>query len=356
MLIQEGVLDRIELSFIVMKNNFLHLILPLFIFNYIFFWFLYLFFMNFIMWLLWNINTADFTSIISVLYSAQWVLIISILMFMFLLYTILYIPILLATIRIIHKSFLNEKINLKEDILFGFKNISNSFRTYWFIFKYVYLIPAILFIIWGVWFNIWYLFDFEWNIWTILNSISIFIMIFSMILFIVFSIYRWLRASFSLYSATSQESFTQDNFDLNLKITKNNLLRILWNLILIWFIVWFGTSFIEGIFNIFLSDAVSIVWLEQIITSINSNSWSIDLNSILNNWDLSVSISNSSYLIWTFISQLIASIWSIFVFVFMYIFMKRLEIELQDSMNLELINEEKSKENNMNTIMKNTEL
>jgi hypothetical protein len=235
MKIQGWVLDRIELSFIVMKNNFFNLILPLFIFNFIFFGVIYLFFINYVSWVIWNLSNINSESILHIVYSAEWILVIAILMFLFLLYAIMYIPVLLATIRIIHKWFINDDISLKECIQFWFVNILNSFRTYWYIFKYIYLLPAILFILWGIWFNTEYLFELNSDE---LRYISIWLMILSFIIFIIFSIYRGLKTTFVIYSATSQESFTQENFNLNIKITNNNLLRILWNLLLVWFIIW----------------------------------------------------------------------------------------------------------------------
>jgi hypothetical protein len=46
-------------------------------------------------------------------------------------------------------------------------------------------------------------------------------------LFLVFSIYRGLKASFVVYSAVNNEEFTQEDFDKNIKTTDNQLLRIL---------------------------------------------------------------------------------------------------------------------------------
>jgi hypothetical protein len=49
----------------------------------------------------------------------------------------------------------------------------------------------------------------------------------SFVLFLVFSIYRGLKASFVLYSAVSNEKFTQEDFDKSIKTTDNQLWRIL---------------------------------------------------------------------------------------------------------------------------------
>lgn len=351
--IQAWVLDRIETTFILMKNNLLNTILPLFIFNYLFFGIIYLFFINYVSWIIWNLSDFNWWSIFQLIYSAEWVLVIAILMFLFLLYAILYIPILLATIRIIHKSFINEDIILTECVQFWFSNILNSFKTYWYIFKYIYLLPAILFIIWGILFNLWYFLEIENDL---LNKLSIWLMICAFILFIMFAIYRWLKANFVLYSATSQESFTQENFNLNIKITDSNLLRILWNLILVWFIIWFASWFIEWIFDIFLPEVVRIIWLEEIINSLSQNVWTVDLNAIINNSNFDIDFSNIAYLISTFFFQMISTIWSVFVLIFTYLFMRRLEIESKENMNLELVNETESKEKFIDNVDNKIEL
>lgn len=343
----EGVLDRIEYSFSIFKRNFFKIIAPFFIFNFIFFWFIYLIFINYIVWIIWNINFELYDNFLSIVYSTQWVLFISIILFLFLLNVFLYIPIILATINITHKTYLNEKVSLEESILFGFGNIFNAFKTYWYMFKYIYLLPAILFIVWWILFNVIFIWDIQGDTWDILKQISIFLMIFSFLLFIVFSIYRWLRASFVLYSATSKEEFTQNNFNLNLRITKGKLWRILWNFLLIGFIVWFLTGFIEWIFNIFIPEPLAILWLEEFIQSLENISSQQELQNAISNSNFEVTFSNITYFISTFVTQLLATIWSVFIIVFTYIFMLRLEEENKNNSSSDIINETENIDNNM---------
>lgn len=350
--IQAGVLDRVETTFFLMKNNFIKMILPLFVLNFIFFGFLYLIFINYIVQIISWFDTWNYNDLFQVLYSPQWVLIVSILMFMWLLYAILYLPVLLTTIRIINKTFLKESVNLEENIYFWFKNILNSFTTYWLIFKYVYLIPAILFIIWGIWFNIWYLFEIEWNLWDVFNNISIGFMILWFILFIIFSIYRGLKVTFAIHSAVSQEEFTQNNFNLSKQITDLNLLRILWNFVLVWFIVWFASWFIEGIFEIFISNPVTVLWLEELILSLENSQWNINISEVIKNSNIDISFSNINYVISTFVTQFIWVMWAVFMLVFTFVFMKRLEIESKQNTSSEIINETETISNTMDRIKK----
>lgn len=348
--IQAWVLDRVETTFFLMKKNFVKMILPLFVFNFIFFGFLYLVFINYIVKIMSWFDAWNYNDIFQIIYSSQWVLVISILIFMWLLYALLYLPILLTTIRIINKTFLNESIDLEENVYFWFKNILNSFSTYWFIFKYVYLLPAIIFIIWGIWFNVWYILEFESNIWEVLNNISIGFMVFWFILFLIFSVYRGLKVTFAIYSAVSKEEFTQKNFDLNKQITDNNLLRILWNLILVWFIIWFAAWFIESIFEIFIPDSLTVLWLDELILWLQNTQWNVNISEVFNNSNFDISFSNITYLISTFITQFIWVISSVFMLVFTYVFMKRLELENKQNSSSDIINESENITNTMDKI------
>lgn len=123
-----------------------------------------------------------------------------------------------------------------------------SFYTYYYIFIYIYLIPVIIFFIW--WLMV---------IWDKLTSVGGFVPYFSNVWFwlviasavlaLVFSIYRWLRSTFSIYNAIESDEFTMINFEKSLVITKWKCLEIFWNLFAIWFIVWIISAIIWAIFS-----------------------------------------------------------------------------------------------------------
>lgn len=340
--IQEWALDRIEQSFDFMKKNFIKLILPLFIYNFIFFWVIYLFVMNYISWFIWNLGDFNSEWLLQILYSAEWVLVIAIMMFLWLLNALLYIPIFIASIRSIHQAAMQENITMNENIVFWFKNILNSFSTYWYIFKYIYLIPAIIFIIWWIWFNLIYFLKLENEL---LKNISIWFMIIAFILFIIFSIYRWLKAKFVLYSAISNESFTQNDFNLNIKITKNNLLRIFGNFILLWMILWFVSRISWFISNIFLPNSVD-TGLDKYMTLDNFLKIKNGVNptEIIKIDEIEITFSQINFLINTFVWEFLSALIVVFWFVFTYIFMKRLELESKENLNLEIINKSENQE------------
>lgn len=343
------IFDRIDQSFHLIRNNLFRLIFPLFILNFLFFWVWYLLVINYITWIIWGLDRFDSDNLLGILYSAEWVLVITVALFLWLLYAILYIPFLLATIRLIHLAACDERLDIKENIIFWFKNILNSFSTYWYIFQYIYLIPALIFIVWGLGFNISYFLELNWNIWDILKTSSISLMSIAFLLFIIFAIYRGLKATFVLYSAVSNNQFTQNNFNKNLKITDNNLLRILWNFLLIWFILWTVSKIFLWILSLFLPEAIEVTGLDNILNQ--ENIW-----NILNNWwiipdvnnfdfsNLDISFSYISYIISEFFTQLLKTIFTVFWFVFTYIFMKRLELESNEKLDLSIINETEKSE------------
>lgn len=351
---KEEIFDRIEQSFDFMKTNFIKLILPLFIYNFIFFWVIYLFVMNYISLIIWWLWDFSWDTLLQIIYSAEWILVIAIMMFLGLLNALLYIPLFIASIRSIHQAAMQETITMNENVIFWFKNILNSFSTYWYIFKYIYLIPAIFFIIWWIWFNLIYFLKLENEL---LKNISIGLMIIAFILFIIFSIYRWLQATFVLYSAISNESFTQNDFDLNIKITKNNLLRIFWNFILLWFILWFVSRISWFISNIFLPNSVD-TWLDKYLTLDNFIKIKNGVNplDIIKIDEIEIIFSQINFLINSFVWEFLSALIIIFWFVFTYIFMKRLEIESKENMNLELVNETESKEKFIDNVDNKIEL
>jgi len=343
---KHDIFDRISQSVSFMKIHFIKLVLPLFIYNFLFFWVIYLFFINYVSWIIWGLSDFSWESFLSILYSVEGVLIIAIMMFLLLLNALLYIPFLLASIKSIDQAAMWEEIKMKENIIYGFINILNSFRTYWYIFKYIYLLPAWIFIVWGILFNLLHILEITWTLWDLLDKVSMILMSLSFVLFLVFSIYRGLKASFVLYSAVSNEKFTQEDFNKSIKTTNNQLWRILWNFLLIWFIVSSISKLIGSIVGLFLPDSIKINWLDDLLSSDQISS-AMAWGKMPTNFDMSqldVTFSSINHIIASFANQFIATIFIVFWFVFTYIFMKRLVLESNNHLNLEIINETKNNE------------
>jgi len=318
---KEWVFDRIEQSFDLFKNNFKNIFLSYFLYKlfvFIFWVIIYYWIFNFInfdnFWI--NNSLNFFSEIFSNTYFLIWV---NIFIILVLLNLILIIPFILATIKTIKDSFLEkENIDFVENIKYWFKNLYNSFKTYWYIFAYIALIPAFFIIIWWILLIIWDTQNLD-NF----SQIWLYILWFWFILLIIFWFYKWLKTSFSIYSAVDENKYTKENFEKSLKITENNWWRILWNFLLLSIFI----SIISWIIN-------SILWIINIWSSnIFSN---LDYHS-LQNWKFSPEqINNIMDSLWSFsiiefiiniIKLVFDNIFIIFSFVFTYIFYKRLELE-----------------------------
>ena len=319
---KETVFDRIEQSFELFKNNFVKLMLPLFAYSFVtitifmsvasYFW------IEYIKRFSENFDESKISENLNWLnYSSEIVIWISVFIILTIVYLTLYIPFWLATIKSIKQWYNWEEITVKENIIYWLKNIFNSFKTYWYVFAYVALIPALIWIAWG--FLSIYGMQF-WNenytqTWIIISSIAL-------IFFIFFSIYRGTKSSFYMSSAIDKNEFTKENFNFSVKVTKNKFWRIIWNFLLIVLIIgwitwiinniisWFGSSFD---FNIeYLADLKENWNIQNIINIVNEtlNSYSPITNFILNS-----------------IETFIDTISTVFILIFTYILFKRLEIE-----------------------------
>ena len=303
---KENILDRIEQSFYILRNNFVELFLPIFVYNFISIVLVWTILMYFIFSNIWNLINWDI-DILSLYSNPNIILLLLIWFIVFIWYLILYIPILLWTIKSISQAYSEEDINLRENILYWFQNIFNSFRTYWYIFAYVALIPSLFFILWGILFNFWYYYS-ELKIWV---TIWGWLMIAWWILFIILAIYRWIRASFPIYSAVNNDTYTKDDFLTSISISENKWWRIVWNFILMAIII----SLVSWLFR-------SVLWVLTFAGTDYSTIESLDdLLSIASDFSL-------FYEMWlSFLNNIINTIWTIFMIIFTYIFYRRLSYE-----------------------------
>lgn len=307
MIVKENFFDRIEQTFWLLKNYFLDFFVPFFVYNFISFLVIWVAIFSFWLWIISGLDTTNINPFV-ILNNPKVVILISVWMITLIIYLLLYIPILLWLTKSIKQAINWDNITAKDNIVYWFKNINNSFKTYWYIFAYVALIPSIIFIL-G-----WIMFNSSFFLWApdYLKMLWGWFMGISFILFLVYAIYRWYRSTFSMYSAVNNDSFTKDDFLKTLSYTDNKWWRIFWNFLLLWLIVWILSSVIGGIFS-----AISL-----------SNN--IDIDSIKTIEDLKLLASNFSIVSQSlsgFVNTIISTIWKIFVIIFTYLFYIRLKQE-----------------------------
>ncbi len=306
MIIKANVFGRIEQSLILLKNNFLDFFVPFFIYNFISFLVFWVIFMSFWLSMIWNMDmNTDFFLFLN---NPKIVIFIALWMILFITYLLLIIPVFLGLLKSIKQAINNEQITTKNNIFYWFSNLINSFKTYWYIFAYVALIPSIIFILWWILLIAWYFF----NGLDFLKQIWLFLMIVWLVLFITFSIYRWYKTSFSIYSAVNNNSFTKIDFIKTISYTNNNWWRIFWNFLLVLLIILTVSSILSWIFS---------------TVSFNNN---IDIYSIESMENIKSLASNFSIVtesLYWFLNTTISTIWKIFWIIFTYLFYLRLKEE-----------------------------
>lgn len=318
---KKEIFDRVEQSFTLFKGNFKQIFLPLFVYNilsYVVFFVLFFVFML-LAWTslstsIWEMNIGYLSP--STFFDSIWIinLISSVVIFIVWIISILifYIPFFIWTIKTIKQAYNWEEIDCKENIISSFSDILKSFKTYWYIFAYV-LIPALLFIF--TWFILilWIINENE-----LLRNIAWWILILSVLLFVIMTIYRWLRSIFSIYSSVDKNEYTKENFDFSISITKSKIWRIFWNFLLIWLIIIFSSSMLEWIVWLIIPES----WVSEMVETGNESKDII--NYILSLRD---NMYNVFYILESLIYSAISTTFSAFILVFSYIFFKRLEIE-----------------------------
>lgn len=306
------VLDRIEQSFMLFKNNFVDFFMPMFLYNLIAIVVVFTILIWLFFWSIWSVFSWGLDSfswwidVFNFLNNPFIVISIWVWMIFFIVYLILYIPIFLWLLKTIKQSVNNEKVTSKENLFYWFSKLSDAFRTYWYIFAYVALLPSIFFILWWLLFNLWF---FKWI--DELKQVWGFLMILATLLFLVFIVYRWIRATFAMYWALDSELFTKENFLNTVNITVDNWWRILWNFFLVWLVVSLLSWLISKVISIFTYSWVNL----ESIGSLE------DLLSVASNFNVIGQIFS-----W-FFGSIINTIWTVFVIVFTYIFYLRLKDE-----------------------------
>ncbi len=318
MKIKEQFFDRFDQSFKLVKNNFVWLFIPVFVYHMLAFVIFTVLIWTFFLTKIGDINNIENFNIWLFLSDPAVVSMITVWIFVFLLYLLLYIVIILTTLKSIKKTVEWEKIDINESVMYWFSRFFSSMKTYWYMFVYVYLIPALVFIVWWILLNIW-LFNNNDS----MSYIWGWIMIVSLITWIVFVIYRWTKATFALYSAVDNDSFEKENFDNSIGITNRDWWRIFWNILFIWMIIGFWTSMIESaiwmfIFGLSLWWSVLSSWISELISWGNPENIIDNITQYFENKSIFYDIFKNLF------SITLQSIWTVFIIVFTYLFYLRL--------------------------------
>lgn len=317
---EEKFFDRIEQSFWIMKGNFFLLITPMLIFNIAFLVIIPAAFMLvfFSLYSLENIfHAVNSWEAVFQLYPVIGIWIFIGIIFMVLYFCIL-IPVQVALITSIKQTYKWWNITLGKNLRFWISKLLDAFRTYWYVFCYTLLIPAVIFIIWWIVLNFW--------LYTDIKTYTLIwwsIMILSLLLCIYYSLYRWIKSSFALISAVDSWNYTKDNFKIAVNITEWKWWRIFWNLIWIWFFWWLVIGLIGWIWG-----SLEAIWNNQ------QSLWFLIESSLYNGEvsfdEISSSISplNILGILNSLFQNILGTILGVFIYIFLYIYFKRLQDEL----------------------------
>lgn len=317
--IPAAIFDRIEYSFGVLKNNFKQIFLPLFLFH-----------------LVAKLGLGSVVMVLALQYidvlalidaptdvflnlwtDPKFIIIIVISMVLFLGYVLLIIPFVIATIQAIKNAYHGVNASLKDNIVYGFKTFVPILGVYWHIFAYVALIPALLFIVWGLIMIVWLSQDLQvfTRLWILLSGIAWF-------LFIIFSAYRWLKAAFSLYQAVENNSFDKKSFMQSVAHSDGKWWRVFGNMFLMWIIL----AVIASTIGFFINTAF-LLWaggFSDIVTSADQlQTGTEELNGLVQDM-LTLSWLD---ILQSFLLLIVNVAQTVCMMVFVYIFYKRLALE-----------------------------
>lgn len=226
--IKKSFFDRFDQTFKLIKNNFFNIFIILFWYNFIWIILFKVIFLHFFMWKLmaWDVN-----SFLWILTNPWVVFALMIIFLVFLVYLFFYVVIYISVLHTIKRIIAWEEIILSNILKYWMNKYMDSFKTYRFAFKYAYLLPCLILIIWLLMIMFWL----SWS--ELLLSSWVIITIFSILFSLYFIAYRWNKSRFALFSAVEKDDFTENNFNESIKITENKWWRIFWNLLLLWFIL-----------------------------------------------------------------------------------------------------------------------
>ncbi len=324
MIASEKVLDRMEQSFFIFKTAFVYLVLPLFVYNIIsFIFFTSVVYYLIFSWVLFSlVDLLSYNNFFLFFSSTKFVILSTLSLFFLVLYVLIFIPFLIYTIKTISDFYNWEvKVDFKSNFFYASSRFFDIMKTYRYIFAYLALIPSIIFIIWWVIFNVGYFYDLQFDY----KMIWWAFMLTWFLLFIVNMIYRGIKSTFALYSAIDNDSYTKEDFLKSVSITNNKWWRIFWNIVLVWFIVWLLSWIASNFFSIFFGN----FWDFSTIDFENINV--VAIQSFIDQFSF------FNYFISWFFENLIKTVGSVFIYIFIYVLFKRLVSEASNN----IITEEK---------------
>lgn len=311
--INEKFVDRVKQSIIILKNNVLQITLPMIVFNLVFLVLIprvLLHTLPIVEMFSWDVTQKIW------IYMSFWLALwgLYLLAFLFIL-----IPVQISVVKSIKDCLEGRIIDMKFNINYWFKSIAKIFKTYWYMFVYVYLIPAALFIVgWCmfIWWN--FLSDNPIGIASVIWSIIMWI---SLIVFVVFAIYRGTKATFWIIAAIDKQEYTKDNLHKSIKLSDGKWWRVFWNLFWMGFIIGAILQLLEFVWSIFL--AFSYDWTELLSASQSDD---VDIQELISQFTAFQPIS--------FINNVLqVGFWSILwtlIVIFSYLLFKRLEQEAKE--------------------------
>lgn len=287
---KESVMDRLGQTFELYKNNFVKLTLPVFLYNLL----SVVFIIGIVISIVWlflgntppNIGLLIFLGILFLI--------------VFLAYFIFYIPVFNCSIKSIKDAANWEKIDLKANFSYAMKHFWWMVMVYWYVFLYVMLIPVAILLVWLILIALG-----SYWIW------SFILMIWSLV-YLWFAIYRWLKSMFSVYNAIDKNNYSKENFYEYMKITDSKLWRIIGNFLVYALVVW--------VIMLIVWIILGVIWL-----------WTSSITEWLKDFqNIDKFIQNYSFfgsLIGNILNTAVSAIATVFGFVFIYIFYKRLDSE-----------------------------
>ncbi len=227
---------------------------------------------------------------------------------------ILKVPFYVSFVKNISDVFKWNNLDINENLKYGFSRIFKILNTYRYIFKYVALIPCLILIVWLLVFFV------DHIVWIVIVA-------FSIILFIYFAIFRWLRSFASLMYAIQYDDFTSDNFNKSLELTKSKVWTVFWNYV--------GLIIVFLIFSYFINKWItSFIPADDIISKV-TNEVSNNINNLQNIQSniiaiVNDSMKNSSSQMWLwyvkkFIDSIVTNLLYVFWVIFYFLLMKRFE-------------------------------
>lgn len=227
------------------------------------------------------------------------------------------IPFYISLIKSISDTIKWEFVDINANFIYWFKCIFKIFSTYWYIFRYVALIPCLILIfgLLAIFFNtmVWFLI-----IWL------------SFVIFVFFWIVRWLRSFLSLMYAISKDDYSEDNFTKSITITRGKLWWIFWNILLFAILFWIIWIFVDIWLNLIYKAPFSI---DNIIYDMIQNKDNLlllqdklkdlMLNFSQNNWNEYLSLLRKT------LDSIYKTIVYIIGIIYYFLLMKKLESEIK---------------------------